>query len=115
LPNQALLLACSAFALALHHAHYESLHCSLPSTSPLHFHASMCTIGAHLPMLCLLCILIVHFVPLHILAHLPVYLSSLLFLVLCVVAVPFRVECACLKHSGLGTVRPNILPHQQCC
>jgi hypothetical protein len=45
----------------------------------------------------------------------PVYLSHLLFLVLCVVAVPFRVEHACLRYSGLGAARPNILPHQQCC
>jgi hypothetical protein len=45
----------------------------------------------------------------------PVYLSYLLFLVLCVVAVPFRVKCACLRHSGLGAARPDILPHQQCC
>jgi hypothetical protein len=45
----------------------------------------------------------------------PVYLSYLLFLVLCVVAVPFRVECVCLRHSSLGAARPNILPHQQCC
>jgi hypothetical protein len=44
----------------------------------------------------------------------PVYLSQLLFLVLCVVAVPFRVKRTCLRHSGLGAVRPNILPHQQC-
>jgi len=45
----------------------------------------------------------------------PVYLSHLLFLVLCVVAVPFRVEHICLRHSSLGAARPNILPHQQCC
>jgi hypothetical protein len=45
----------------------------------------------------------------------PVYLSHLLFLVLCVVAVPFRVECVCLRHSSLGAARPDILPHQQCC
>jgi len=45
----------------------------------------------------------------------PVYLSYLLFLVLCVVAVPFRVERGCLRHSSLGAVRPDILPHQQCC
>jgi len=45
----------------------------------------------------------------------PVYLSYLIFLVLCVVAVPFRVECACLRHSGLGAARPDILPHQHYC
>jgi len=45
----------------------------------------------------------------------PVYLSHLLFLVLCVVAVPFRVERACLRHSSLGAARPDMLPHQQCC
>jgi hypothetical protein len=54
-------------------------------------------------------------VPLYILAHPPVYLNPLIFLVLCVVAVPFRVERVCLRHSGLGAARPNILPHQQCC
>jgi hypothetical protein len=41
----------------------------------------------------------------------PVYLSYLLFLVLCVVAVPFRVKRTCLRHSSLGAVRPDILPH----
>jgi len=45
----------------------------------------------------------------------PVYLSHLIFLVLCVVAVPFMVERICLRHSGLGTARPDILPHQQSC
>jgi hypothetical protein len=45
----------------------------------------------------------------------PVYLSHLSILVLCVVAVPFRVEHVCLRHSSLGAVRPDILPHQQCC
>jgi hypothetical protein len=45
----------------------------------------------------------------------PVYLSHLLFLVLCVVAVPFRVKHVCLRHSSLGAARPDILPHQQCC
>jgi len=45
----------------------------------------------------------------------PVYLSYLVFLVLCVVAVPLRVERACLRHSSLGAARPDILPHQQCC
>jgi hypothetical protein len=49
------------------------------------------------------------------LCMLPVYLSYLIFLVLCAVAVPCRVKCVCLRHSGLGAARPDILPHQQCC
>jgi len=32
-----------------------------------------------------------------------------------VVAVPFRVERVCLRHSSIGAARPDILPHQQCC
>jgi hypothetical protein len=49
--------------------------------------------------------------PLHTLVHIPCLLEFSLFLVLCVVAVPFRVERTCLRHSGLGAARPNILPH----
>jgi hypothetical protein len=55
------------------------------------------------------------FMPLHTLVHIPYLLKFSLFLVLCVVAVPFRVEHICLRHSGLGAARPDILPHQQCC
>jgi len=59
--------------------------------------------------------LIAHFTPLYILACIPCLLDFSLFLILCVVAVPFRVEHICLRHSSLGAVRPDILPHQQCC
>jgi hypothetical protein len=55
------------------------------------------------------------FVPLYILVCAPCLLELSLFLVLCVVAVPFRVEHVCLRHSSLGAVRPDILLHQQCC
>jgi hypothetical protein len=56
-----------------------------------------------------------HFVPLHILACVPCLLKFSLFLVLCVVAVPFRVKRVCLRHSSLGAARPDILPHQHYC
>jgi len=121
-PCFCLLCLCSRFilrflSLTSLHAHYESLHHSLPPASLACLHAPMCTIGARLPALPPLT---AHFSShaLHLSISLrapPVYLSYLLFLVLCVVAVPFRVECVCLRHSGLGAARPNILPHQQCC
>jgi len=53
--------------------------------------------------------------PFYILVHIPCLLKFSLSLVLCVVAVPFRVKHVCLRHSSLGAVRPGILPHQQCC
>jgi hypothetical protein len=75
----------------------------------------MRTIGARLPTLHLLRFLIAHLAPFYILVCIPCLLEFSLFLVLCVVAVPFRVECVCLRHSSLGAARPDILPHQQCC
>jgi hypothetical protein len=92
-----LLAFCITCALSRAHVHHRRTP-SRASRAPLTVHfssrASRLPISLHAP---------------------PVYLSHLLFLVLCVVAVPFRVERVCLRHSSLGAAGPNILPHQQCC
>jgi len=118
-PNQALLLVCSTFALAFTHV----TSCSLQIPTPLPTSHITCTLScthahyrhtpSHAPLTVLFSSRALH-LSISLRAP-PVYLSYLLFLVLCVVAVPFRVKRICLRHSGLGAVRPDILPHQQCC